>query len=452
MNISVIGTGYVGLVTGACLAHRGHEVICVDKKPDVVKKINNMVCPIYEPKLPEILEETVKEKRLIATTDLEFAVKNSDITIVAVGTPFKDGAIDLFYIEACVREIGNVLEEKESYHVVCIKSTVVPTTTDGIVKKILEETSQKHAGSFGLAMNPEFLREGSAVDDFMKPDRIVIGAYDDRSFEAVASIYEDYFDAPIIKTNLRTAEMIKYTSNSFLAALISFSNEIANICESIGGIDAIDVFNSLALDKRIAIRSKNKILLPGLVSYLKPGCGFGGSCFPKDVKALVTHSKSKNYKPEMLETVLKINETQPSRMVNKLLSIIGDVNNKKIAVLGIAFKADTDDIRESPAIKLIKALLEKGAIVYASDPEAVSNARKELGDIQGLKITKNYKEALREAEAALVVTAWDDYKKLKPKDFVKLMKNAVLIDGRRIYDKTEMESYDVVYTGIGIEK
>ncbi len=452
MNISIVGTGYVGLVTGVCLAKKGHDVICVDKKPDIIKKINNMICPIYEPKLTEMLEEVVREKRLIATSDLEFAINNSEVTIIAVGTPFKAGAIDLSYIENCAKEIGSILEDKDAYHVVCIKSTVVPSTTDGIVKKLLEETSQKIVGSFGLAMNPEFLREGCAVDDFMNPDRIVIGAYDDKSYETMAGIYRDCFNAPILKVNLRTAEMIKYTSNSFLAAMISFGNEISNICESVGDIDSIDVINGLILDKRISIRNKSKILLPGIAQYLKPGCGFGGSCFPKDVKALVTHSIQNKYNPEMLEAVLKINEIQPTRMIKKLEELIGDIKDKKIAVLGIAFKADTDDIRESPALIIIKELLEKGALVYATDPQAIVNTKKELSGIEGLKLMKNYREALSDADAALLVTAWDIYKKIKPKDFIKLMKRAVVVDGRRIYDKKEMEKSEIVYSGIGIDK
>jgi len=452
MNISIVGTGYVGLVTGVCLAKKGHDVVCVDKKPDIIKKINNMICPIYEPKLPEMLEEVVREKRLIATSDLELAINNSEVTIIAVGTPFKNGAIDLSYIENCAKEIGSILEDKDAYHVVCIKSTVVPSTTDGVVKKLLEETSQKKVGSFGLAMNPEFLREGCAVDDFMYPDRIVLGAYDDKTYETMAEIYKDCFEAPILKVNLRTAEMIKYTSNSLLAAMISFGNEISNICESIGSIDAIEVFNGIILDKRISIRNKSKVLLPGLVQYLKPGCGFGGSCFPKDVKALVTHSIQNKYNPEMLEAVLKINERQPTRMIKKLEELIGDVKDKKIAVLGIAFKADTDDIRESPSLIIIKELLEKGALVYATDPQAIANTKKELIGIEGLKLMKNYREALRDADAALLVTAWDIYKKIKPKDFIKLMKRAVVVDGRRIYDKKEMEKSEIVYSGIGIDK
>lgn len=450
MRISIIGTGYVGLVSGICLAFQGHDVICVDKKTEIANEINNSISPIYEPKLDHMLNQVICEKKLYACTDTNWAIENSDVTIVAVGTPFKNDAIDLTYIKQCAREIGTALVEKTSYHTVCIKSTVVPGTTDTIVREIIEETSHKKVGSFGLAMNPEFLREGCAVDDFMMPDRIVIGAYDDLSFDSIASIYKEVFDAPIIKTNLRTAEMIKYTSNSFLANLISFSNDISNICECIGGIDAIDVFDGLILDKRIVVKNDYKQLYPGLVQYLKPGCGFGGSCFPKDVKALLTHSKANAYDAVSLEAILAINELQPLKMVEKLEKFIGDLNGKKIAVLGIAFKPETDDIRESPAIKIIHILLEKGAFVSACDPKALSNAAKEL-EHDRLTYEENYIETLQDAEGALLVTAWESYKCIEADEFKNLMKNAVLIDGRRVFDKQEMKSCSVKYSGIGLK-
>jgi UDPglucose 6-dehydrogenase/GDP-mannose 6-dehydrogenase len=450
MRISIIGTGYVGLVSGICLSFQGHDVICVDKKAEIVNDINNSISPIYEPKLDHMLNQVISEKKLYACTDINWAIENSDVTIVAVGTPFKNNAIDLTYIKECAREIGTALAEKTSYHTVCIKSTVVPGTTDTIVREIIEEASHKQVGSFGLAMNPEFLREGCAVDDFMMPDRIVIGAYDNLSFDSIAAIYKGVFDAPIIKTNLRTAEMIKYTSNSFLANLISFSNDISNICESIGGIDAIDVFDGLIMDKRIVVKNDDKQLYPGLVQYLKPGCGFGGSCFPKDVKALLTHAKANAYDAVSLEAVLAINELQPLKMVEKLESLIGDLLGKKIAVLGIAFKAETDDIRESPAIKIIQILLDKGALVTACDPEALRNAEKELKNDR-LSLKENYVETLRDTEGALLVTAWESYKCIQPIEFRNLMKNAVLIDGRRVFDKNAMESAGVKYTGIGLK-
>lgn len=452
MNISIVGTGYVGLVTGVCLAIKGHEVISIEKRHDIIRKINNGVCPIYEPKLAELLSEAVKDKKLIATTDIEFAVNNTDITIVALDAPFKDDAIDLSNIESYIREIGSMLEEKESYHVVCIRSTVLPSTTQNNIKDFLEQASQKQAGSFGLAVNPEFLRQGSAVDDFMNPDRIIIGAYDDKSFDMVAEVYEDCFDVPILKTNLNTAEMIKYAANTLWASLESFSNEISGICESIGDIDALDILNGLITDKAIAIRNKNKYIIPGMVQYLRPSCGFGGGYLSSEIKGLIAGLTQKDYKAKILESVLEVNQKQPLKMINKLESILGDISNKKIAVLGISYMADTDDISESPAVIIINELLAKGALVYASDPQAIPNAKKELGDKSGLKLVKNCKDALRDADAVLIVTAWNEYKKLKPKDFVKLMKKAVIIDGKRIYDSEEMESLDIVYTGIGINK
>lgn len=451
MNISIVGTGYVGLVTGVCLAKKGHEVICIDGRHDIVRKINNSVCPIYEPKLAELLIEVVKDKKLIATSDMEFAVNNTDITMVAVDAPAKDDKIDLSYMESCIKKIGSILEDKENYHVVCIRSTVPPCTTECIIKAAIEKYSQKAEGSFGLAMNPEFLREGSAVDDFMNPDRIIIGAFDDKSFDIMAEVYENYFDTPILKTNLSTAEMIKYTTSSLFAAMMSFANEISNICENLGEVDAIDVFNGLIMDRRIAIRNKTKFILPGLTQYLRPGCGFGGSCLPKDVRTLINHSKENGYKPEILQAVMNVNVAQPLKIVSKLVDILGDIRNKKIAVLGIASMADTDNIQESPAIEIVRELLKKGALVYVADPQAISNAKRELGEAEGLKFVKKHKDALRDAEGALLITPWEDYKKLKPKDFVKLMKRPVLIDGRRIYNDEDMESFEVVYTGIGLD-
>lgn len=449
MRISIVGTGYVGLVSGVCLASVGHDVICIDKREDIVNKINSSVSPIYEPKLEEMLNVVIKEKKLSASADISWAMKNSEITIIAVGTPYKDGAIDLSYIKECAREIGVELAAKNEYHVICVKSTVVPGTTDTVVRAVIEEASNKKAGSFGLAMNPEFLREGCAVDDFILPDRIVIGAYDERSFEAMASLYE-IFDAPIIKTNLRTAEMIKYTSNAFLANLISFANDISNICESIGGIDAMDVFSGLILDKRIAVSVEGKTIYPGLTQYLKPGCGFGGSCFPKDVKALMSHSINHFYYPKTLDAILSINELQPKKMIEKLEGLIGEIRGKKIAVLGVAFKPDTDDIREASAIKIIKILLEKGAKVFACDPKALANTAKEIEN-EMLFLSEDYRDALSDAEGALLVTSWQSFMDIKPSEFIQLMKTPAVVDGRRVYDRKVMLEAGLQYTGIGIK-
>lgn len=450
MKISIIGTGYVGLVTGVCLAARGHQVICVDKQENIVKRINAAQSTIYEPGLDQLLEEVVSKSNLQATTDLADAVMRTDVSIVAVGTPFGEGKIDLSYIKQSVREIGNVLKNKDKYHVVCIKSTVVPTTTDTVVKNILEEASGKKAGKFGLAMNPEFLREGKAVEDFINPDRIVIGAYDNKSFNTVKKIYKNQFKTPIIRVNLRTAEMIKYTSNSLLAALISYSNEVASICEETGGIDIREVLEAVTLDKRFNPRVEGLLTNPEMIKYLRAGCGFGGSCFPKDVKALVAFADNRGYSAEMLKSVLTINETQPLRLVSKMETAIGDLQGKKVAVLGVAFKPDTDDVRESPALIVIKELLKKRAQVVAVDPIAIENSNKVIpASGESLYYSSDYKNALQDADAAVLVTSWPEYSAIPAEEFVMLMKTPVIVDGRRVYDKQAMKTAGIKYIGVG---
>jgi UDPglucose 6-dehydrogenase/GDP-mannose 6-dehydrogenase len=379
------------------------------------------------------------------------AVKCTEVTIVAVGTPYSEGKIDLSQIKQSVREIGDILKNKDKYHVVCIKSTVVPTTTDTVVKNILEEASGKKAGRFGLAMNPEFLREGKAVEDFMNPDRIVIGAYDKKSFNTVKRIYKDQFKAPIIRVNLRTAEMIKYASNGLLAALISYSNEVASICEETGGIDVKEVLEGVTLDKRFSPRVGDLLINPEMTTYLMAGCGFGGSCFPKDVKALVSFADNRGYSAEMLKSILKINETQPLRLVSRLETAVGGLQGKKVAVLGVAFKPDTDDVRESPALIIIKELLNKMATVVVVDPIAVENADKVIpANASSLCYSSDYKYALQDADAAILATSWPEFSAIPAQEFVMLMKNPVLVDGRRVYDKQAMEAAEVEYIGVGL--
>lgn len=344
MNISIIGTGYVGLVTGVCLAKKGHKVICVDKIQSVVDSINNGITPIYEKNLNEFLIDVLGDK-LEATTDIKYAVENSEISIIAVGTPFTEGKIDLEYVKEAAYDIGMVLKEKKDYHVVCVKSTVIPTTTDTIVLNILEVASGKKLGEFGLVMNPEFLREGNAVEDFMNPDRIIIGTIDDTSFDVFSKIYKDYFSAPIIRTNTRTAEMIKYATNALLATLISFSNEIAAVSEEIGDIDAVEVLEGVHMDRRLSVNIDGKLIKPDIVKYLKPGRGFGGSCFPKDVKSIISFSESLGYVPRILKSVIEVNDFQTERLLNLLKEKIGELNSKSITVLGLSFKPGTDDIR-----------------------------------------------------------------------------------------------------------
>lgn len=450
MRISIIGTGYVGLVTGVCLASKGHQVICIDKQPEIVNRINRMETPIYEPGLEGLLKEVISKRALVATTDLKSALMNTDISIISVGTPFGGGKIDLRYIESSAQEIGKVLKEKEKYHVVCVKSTVIPTTTDTLVKNILEEASGKKAGDFGLAMNPEFLREGKAVEDFMSPDRIVIGAYDKKSFENMKKVYEGMFNAPIIEVNLRTAEMIKYTANALLATLISYSNEIAVICEKVGNIDVKEVLEGVTLDKRFNPRVEDNLINPEMVNYLRVGCGFGGSCFPKDVKALSSFSQEMGYSPSMIRATLEINQTQPFRIIERLEDIVGNLENKKISVLGLSFKPETDDIRESPSLIIIKELLKKKAKVIGVDPIAIDNTKKILPQNELLSYSTNYKTALQNADVAILVTPWSDFTNITPKEVINLMKRPVLVDCRRVFDKQSFEAEGVFYIGVGI--
>lgn len=448
MKVSIIGAGYVGLVTGVCLAEKGHEVICVDKVAEIVRKINNKQSLIYESDLDELLARTTDKGSFIATQDMKWAVINTDVTIVAVATPQREEGIDLRYIREVSKEIGIILRHKESYHVVCIKSTVVPSTTDTYIGSIIEEHSEKHVGDFGLCMNPEFLREGNAITDFMKPDRIIIGAEDDRSFNVMNDLYSIFKGVPILRTNLRTAEMIKYTMNSLLALLISFSNEIANISEAVGNIDVQEVLNGIRLDKRFNPCINGTLVNPGILAYLAAGCGFGGSCLPKDISSLATFSEKKKYVPDMIKAAIKVNEAQSVRLINRLERELGDLSHKKITVLGLAFKPDSDDIRQSPSIKIIQQLIEKGANVFACDPVAVDNA-KELA-LSNVKYSTNYKDVLRGADACILVTKWSEYENIRPDEFKQLMKTPVVFDGRRVYDKAAFKSSGIKYFGIGL--
>lgn len=449
MKISIIGSGYVGLVTGVCLASLGHKIICVDKQKNIVTMINEKHSPIYEPKLNELLEKVISQGNLVATQDTNKAIQNTDITIVAVPTPQGEEGIDLYYIGEASKEIGLALREKANYHVVCIKSTVVPSTTDTFVANAISEFAKKSLNDFGLCMNPEFLREGNAVDDFMNPDRIVIGAIDDKSFSIMEDVYSVFKDATILRTNLRTAEMIKYTMNSLLALLISFSNEIGNVCEAIQNIDIKDVLYGVGLDSRFNPKVNGTTINPGLLAYLAAGCGFGGSCFPKDTNAFISFSDRKGYTPEIVKAAVKVNESQPARLVQRIEKEIGSLSNKKIAILGLAFKPETDDIRESPSIKIIEKLAEKGAYISACDPVAVENTARRLRHLD-VVYSRDYKDVLRDSEACILVTKWQEYKIIQPDEFKQLMKTPVIFDGRRIYDKELFRKSGIQYFGIGL--
>ena len=350
MKISVIGTGYVGLVSATCLAFLGHDLTCVDIDSNKVSDINNGIAPIHEDNLQDKLVSVVRSNKLVATTDLRQSVLNSDVSLIAVGTPFDGVEIDLSFVKKVSEDIGKILREKKSFHLVIIKSTVVPGTTDDVVASILEQTSGKCLGvDFGVAMNPEFLREGSAVEDFLNPDRIVLGSNDIKSKSLLDSIYNVFPEVTKMHVSCKTAEMIKYTSNSFFASLISFSNEIANLCSATSKINVDEVFKGLSLDRRISPILENKRQIsPDMISYLKPGCGFGGSCFPKDVKALINFASKLGCSMPILSSVIDVNNAQPRELIGLMRRHFKDLDGIKVGILGFAFKPNTDDIRESP--------------------------------------------------------------------------------------------------------
>ncbi|MEL6726436.1 MAG: UDP-glucose/GDP-mannose dehydrogenase family protein [Pseudomonadota bacterium] len=443
MKVSIVGTGYVGLVSGACLAHLGHQVTCVDIDPAKVDMIARKDPPIYEKGLQELLDANVPD-RLRATTDLRAAVMDSDLSLIAVGTPFDGQIIDLKYIKQVAKEIGEALAEKDSWHMVVVKSTVVPGTTTDVVLPILEEASGKTAGvDFGVGMNPEFLREGEAIEDFMDPDRIVFGGIDKRSIDALAELYEVFETADKVRTDPSTAEMIKYTANSLLATLISFSNEIANLC-AVQNVDVAEAMQGVHLDRRFSpILETGERVRPGFVSYVWPGAGFGGSCFPKDVKALVAHGENSGLPMQLLRSVIEVNNRQPQKMIDMLEEGLGDVAGKDITVLGVAFKPGTDDIRESPSLPVIETLASKGAKVTAFDPIARHEAEHVLGERVVFKDT--LEDALNGAKAILLMTAWPEFRDL-PEKLSKGDNAPLLIDGRRMLNKNSVDRY----AGIGL--
>ncbi len=439
MKISIIGTGYVGLATGISLANNMNHIICVGRNREKIKKINNGNLPFFEPGLDKLLQKVLKKKTFTVSSNLQNSILQTDITFIAVGTPTINNHIDLSEIKNAACEIGKALKRKKSYHVIVVKSTVVPTTTESVIKPIIEKYSGKKADEFGLCMNPEFLREGNAIEDAINPDRIVIGQIDDKSGKYLARAFKN-FSCPIIFTNLRTAEMIKYTSNSLFATIISFSNEISRICEKIGEIDVVDVWKTVHLDKRLS---------PGLSHYLFSGCGYGGSCFPKDTKALLSFAKKLGLKAEIIKSVVKVNTTQPERLLHLLKKRIAHLKNKKIAILGLSFKPDTDDLRESPALTIIKLLMKEKAQIICHDPMVYKNSQRlELNNFR-IRLATTVEEAVKGADAVLLLTAWNEYKSLKPIFFKKKMKKPLIIDGRRIYSKELFINSGVEYLGIG---
>ena len=420
MNISIIGTGYVGLVSGACFASLGHHVICVDLDTDKVNKINNLISPIYEKGLQKLLQDNADH--IEATTSYEKAITNSDITFICVGTPsLENGDIDLSFVDQATSAVAMQLKNKNSFHSIIIKSTVVPGTTKNHVIPLLEQVTGKTVGKdFGVGMNPEFLREGVAVDDFLHPDRVVNGFIDEQTGKLLHQLYQD-FSCPIVETSVSIAEMIKYASNCFLAAKISFINEIGNFCKHLG-IDVYEVADGMGLDKRIQR------------SFLNAGIGWGGSCFPKDTKALRSWAKKQDIPCLMLDSVIRTNDHQPLQLIKILKKHIPNLKDKTIGVLGLAFKPETDDIRDTRSIPLVKALLNEGAIVKAFDPQAMTHFKQLFPTITYCDTAKD----VLDADAILIATEWDEFKRL---DYT----NKLVIDGRRVLEvKKTAEKYEGV--------
>jgi len=419
MKISVIGGGYVGLISALGLAELGHDVTIIEIDKSKVDLINSAKSPIYEQGLQELLEKHIG-KNLSASLSYE-SVGGSDVSLICVGTPpLPDGSADISYILSAAEKIGEACKDNSDFHVVAVKSTVPPGTTKDSVKPVVLKHSGKEPEEIGFAMNPEFLREGRAFEDFLNPDRIVIGSEEPKSAEMIEMMYAG-LSAPVLKTSLTAAEMIKYASNALLATKISFANEVGNLCKRFS-VDVYDVMKGVGMDHRLSPH------------FLNAGCGFGGSCFPKDVSALASLAMKMGENPYLLNAVLQVNEHQPEKMIELLEARTGPLSQKKIAVLGLAFKDFTDDIRESRAIPIIKALLAKGALVSAYDPLANEHMK---ALIPKITYCTDAKSALLNADGCLVVTEWPEFSDLNEEFHV--MKDQIIIDGRRILRTEQAE-------------
>ena len=436
MKISVIGTGYVGLVTGTCLAESGNEVICVDIDREKVRKLQNGEIPIYEPGLDVLFERNTRAGRLHFTTDLEEGVDHGEIIFLALPTPEdEDGSADLRYVKGVAADIGRLMREKgiKDYKIVVDKSTV-PVGTAHKVREIIRQEAPD--ADFDVVSNPEFLREGFAVDDFMKPERVVIGTSSDRAARKMTDLYKPFVRSgnPIIIMDEKSAEITKYAANAFLAMKISFMNEIANFCER-AGADVDKVRIGIGTDSRIGKR------------FLFPGIGYGGSCFPKDVKALYKTGLDYDYEFKIIKSVMEVNERQRKILVPKMLNHFGHLSGKKIAVWGLAFKPETDDIREAPSLYLIEELLNQGAEVRAYDPEAMDNVHRKLGD--AIEYAQDPYDALRDADALVISTEWNAFRNPDFDKMAELLKEKVIFDGRNIYDPAKMNDLGWTYYSIG---
>jgi len=442
MKIGVVGTGYVGLVSGVCLASKGHEVICVDLRKDIVKKLNSGIPHIFERDLDELLKNVINKNLFEATNDLIYALNSSDIILLAVGTPSENGKIDLSQIKKASQEIGEYIRDNDKFISIVVKSTVVPSTTDSFVKNIIETTSKKKLGKFGIGMNPEFLREGDAVKDFMYPDRIVMGFEDDKTKLLLEEMYKPWKCDKLL-VNSRTAEMIKYSNNTMLACLISMNNELSNLASKIGGIDYLDVIEGVSLDKRWSPIIDKKRIKPSIISYFTPGAGFGGSCFPKDVQAIRTQGETIGIDMQMTNSILSVNDNQPKQVLQMLSKF--SKSNKKVLLLGLSFKPETDDIRESSSIKILKLILLEGYKVIASDPIAIENTKKEINH-SDLRFDSSWKKEIELNDIIIIGTNWIEYKSLK-KILQKTSKKKVVIDCKRLFKSSEIVGHKYLTFG-----
>jgi UDPglucose 6-dehydrogenase len=441
-EVSIVGMGYVGLCTAATFASRGIRTIGVDIDQARVEQIRRGKAPLHEPLLDTMLKNAVKKKLLDATSEISLAA-DTDTTFLTVGTPSQhDGSIDLSYIKNATEDLGNVLREKRGYHLVVVKSTVVPGTTNGTVRRFLEQSSRKNVGDeLGLCANPEFLKEGTAINDAVRPDKIVIGSNDKKSASELTRLYRRFYGSelpPVILTTPEAAELVKYASNAFLATKVSFVNTIANIAEQIPGVDVGTIAEAIGLDPRIG------------PLFLKAGPGYGGSCFHKDLQALINYSQNKNYDPILFRATEETNEQQANRVVGMAEKLLGSLSSKKIAVLGLAFKKDTDDIREAASLRVISQLKKKGARVIAYDPMAIPNTKRQFLD--QIEYAENPRSALKGADCAIIMTEWDQFRQLVPKDFQTYMKTPNIVDARRMLDPKQYAQLNYLAIGTGSVK
>lgn len=431
MHIAVIGTGYVGLVTGACFAEFGVEVTCVDVDKNKIDRLNQGIIPIYEPGLDQIVEKNSKAGRLHFTTDIKTAVEQSLVVFLAVGTPPQaDGSPDMSYYRQAAKDIA---EAMNGYKVLVTKSTV-PVGTGKWLREFVGE-NQKIKANFGVASNPEFLREGAAITDFMRPDRVVIGSNEEDAIAIMKDLYRPLYiiETPVVITSLEAAELIKYAANAFLATKITFINEIANLCDAIG-CDVHDVARGIGMDNRIGRK------------FLHPGPGYGGSCFPKDTRALTTVADQFGVQTLIVDAVIEANERQREAMIPKIIKLVGDLKGKQIGVLGLSFKPETDDMRESPATDIIKELQKHGAKIKAFDPVAMKEAKHCLPDIE--YATDEY-DAIENADALVFMTEWNQFRALDMERVKKLLKSPKIADLRNIYEPKDMREMGFEYVGVG---